>query len=79
MKTPEIDISLFANLDCGDNSCKYKKSKGGMRTNGGCRCARNHPNDVEQYLNRKCHQLELMVESYRARLSKLGVDLDGDT
>lgn len=25
-------------LDCGDNSCYFKKTPGGMRTNGGCRC-----------------------------------------
>lgn len=25
-------------LDCGDNSCCYARKKGGMRTNGGCRC-----------------------------------------
>ncbi len=25
-------------LDCGDNSCLFAKSAGGMRTNGGCRC-----------------------------------------
>jgi len=24
--------------DCGDNSCLYSPNKGGMRTNGGCRC-----------------------------------------
>lgn len=26
--------------DCGDNSCRYAppNSRGGMRTNGGCRC-----------------------------------------
>lgn len=24
--------------DCGDNSCRYATRKGGMRTNGGCRC-----------------------------------------
>jgi hypothetical protein len=25
--------------DCGDNSCRYKaRGRGGMRTNGGCRC-----------------------------------------
>lgn len=25
--------------DCGSNSCKYKaRGRGGMRTNGGCRC-----------------------------------------
>lgn len=27
-------------LDCGDSSCRYAKSRGGMRTNGGCRCDR---------------------------------------
>ena len=25
-------------LDCGDNSCLFASHKGGMRTNGGCRC-----------------------------------------
>lgn len=25
-------------LDCGDNSCLFAKVRGGMRTNGGCRC-----------------------------------------
>lgn len=25
-------------LDCGDNSCMFATRKGGMRTNGGCRC-----------------------------------------
>lgn len=24
--------------DCGDNSCRYASHRGGMRTNGGCRC-----------------------------------------
>lgn len=26
--------------DCGSNSCLYATNKGGMRTNGGCRCDR---------------------------------------
>ena len=25
-------------MDCGDNSCSFAPKKGGMRTNGGCRC-----------------------------------------
>jgi hypothetical protein len=29
-------------LDCGDNSCLFAKSKGGMRTNGGCSCYEKH-------------------------------------
>lgn len=28
-------------LDCGDNSCMFAINKGGMRTNGGCRCFEN--------------------------------------
>jgi hypothetical protein len=24
--------------DCGDNSCIFSSGRGGMRTNGGCRC-----------------------------------------
>ena len=29
---------IINELDCGDNSCFFKKSNG-MRTNGGCRCS----------------------------------------
>jgi hypothetical protein len=25
-------------IDCGDNSCLCASKRGGMRTNGGCRC-----------------------------------------
>lgn len=28
-------------IDCGDNSCLFATKKGGMRTNGGCRCFSN--------------------------------------
>lgn len=28
-------------IDCGDNSCFFAPQKGGMRTNGGCRCFEN--------------------------------------
>ena len=28
-------------LDCGDSSCAFAKTRGGMRTNGGCRCLEN--------------------------------------
>ena len=28
-------------IDCGDNSCLFARSKTGMRTNGGCRCFAN--------------------------------------
>jgi len=29
-------------IDCGDNSCMFATKKGGMRTNGGCRCLEHH-------------------------------------
>lgn len=40
--------------DCGDNSCRFAVEKGGMRTNGGCRCLLNrslvtNTNKVEVY------------------------------
>ena len=25
-------------IDCGDSSCAFARKRGGMRTNGGCRC-----------------------------------------
>lgn len=25
-------------MDCGDSGCRYAVNRGGMRTNGGCRC-----------------------------------------
>lgn len=31
-------IGELLHLDCGDNSCLASGKKGGMRTNGGCRC-----------------------------------------
>lgn len=31
----------MSEIDCGDNSCRFASRKGGMRTNGGCRCTEN--------------------------------------
>ena len=34
-----IQLQKLSTQDCGDNSCLFGgKGKGGMRTNGGCRC-----------------------------------------
>lgn len=30
--------SARKHLDCGDSACMFALTKGGMRTNGGCRC-----------------------------------------
>lgn len=42
----------FDRMDCGDNSCIYAKDKGGMRTNGGCRC---HDRPGMSYMLRALH------------------------
>ena len=34
--------------DCGDNSCRFAIHKGGMRTNGGCRCIEESGMPVEK-------------------------------
>lgn len=41
LKALEADAcNLPEVLDCGDNSCRSPlRSRGGMRTNGGCRCS----------------------------------------
>jgi hypothetical protein len=39
--------------DCGDNSCMFGgRGKGGMRTNGGCRCYRDLPTMKRIYVER---------------------------
>ncbi len=44
-----IELALNESPDCGDNSCRFALKKEGMRTNGGCRCMRNHPEKVERF------------------------------
>lgn len=46
-------------FDCGDNSCQYAKKKGGMRTNGGCRCFQ----DIRPSENRR--QLENVLRAVK--------------
>lgn len=41
--------------DCGDNSCPYAIKRGGMRTNGGCRCYRDSGFEARQYVLRLHH------------------------
>lgn len=39
--------------DCGDNSCLFGGAgKGGMRTNGGCRCLKDLPATTRRYFQR---------------------------
>lgn len=46
--------------DCGDNSCAFAARKGGMRTNGGCRC---HNRNDTAYVLRACLLLCAYVEA----------------
>lgn len=62
------DISVF-DLDCGDNSCKYKsRGSGGMRTNGRCRCSQNNPQDVERFLMRNFLKAQDKIQELEAAL-----------
>ena len=52
------------NVDCGDNSCRYApaSARGGMRTNGGCRCSSNEGRKVEFYLRQQLHTAMKIIE-----------------
>lgn len=44
LASPKVEQGAFdigEPPDCGDNSCMFAKNKGGMRTNGGCRCLKD--------------------------------------
>lgn len=56
-------------MDCGDNSCLFAKTRGGMRTNGGCRCLENlgfHRGERESL-----RRMAAEVVSLRKRVSDL--------
>lgn len=52
--TPPLTEWLRDNApDCGDNSCLFGgRGKGGMRTNGGCRCFKDLPQAKRIYVER---------------------------
>lgn len=58
-----LDESVLPSLDCGSNSCRYAQIKGGMRTNGPCRCTENKGRDVERHL----------LRNYQTALNKIDV------
>lgn len=37
MSDAKVTRAMF-DMDCGDSSCAFALKRGGMRTNGGCRC-----------------------------------------
>lgn len=48
-------------LDCGDNSCLYASKKGGVRTNGGCRC---NPADLATLRADLKHACDIITVAY---------------
>ncbi len=64
-------VTLNVDWDCGDNSCQFAKQKGGMRTNGGCRCLENfggvHKASTKHYINR----LRFILERYKKWIGNL--------
>lgn len=51
--TPLVEWLRENAPDCGDNSCLFGgRGKGGMRTNGGCRCFKDLPTAKRIYVER---------------------------
>lgn len=56
-------------LDCGDSGCYFALSKGGMRTNGGCRCFANA--GFSKGMHATAREMLLEVLKLRARVAEL--------
>lgn len=59
-------------LDCGDNSCVFAARKGGMRTNGGCRCLSDLPSAFRRQLTRHILAQRARVTDLEAKLAACG-------
>ena len=53
-------LTALSKLDCGDNSCRFAQNKGGMRTNGGCRCLK----EIDQSVR---HEIHIIWHNYLKR------------
>ncbi len=60
-------------LDCGDNSCAYAVKRGGMRTNGGCRCLKDLPVEQRRRVQRYIHKLRSDLDAARAEGRREGI------
>lgn len=61
-------------LDCGDNSCAFAKTKTGMRTNGGCRCFSNA--GFSRSVIQSAHEMLPELLQLRSELSQLKEERD---
>jgi hypothetical protein len=57
----------MGDMDCGDNSCIFAIKKGGMRTNGGCRCLQDAPYELQRDVNLWAQRMRQEVKAAEAR------------
>lgn len=73
----KLETIAKAAPDCGDNSCRFAAKRGGMRTNGGCRCLERsmvHWNAVEKYAAGMTPAMALrLIEEIRAKDGEIKV------
>lgn len=56
----------MGDLDCGDNSCLFAWKKGGMRTNGGCRCLQDLPTELRRDVQLWAQKAKRLIKTARA-------------
>ena len=61
-------------LDCGDSGCYFAKNKGGMRTNGGCRCFESA--GFSKGMHAAAREMLLEVLKLRSECNSLHVTVD---
>lgn len=67
-----IALQRLAKSDCGDNSCIFAgKGKGGMRTNGGCRCYQMLTNDIVALIEADRARIVELLREFRSTLFSL--------
>ncbi len=63
-------------LDCGDSSCIFAFKKGGMRTNGGCRCLGRGefkmPSELRWALQKWAHEAKRRIKAAEDALAAKG-------
>lgn len=56
----------MGDMDCGDNSCLFAWKKGGMRTNGGCRCLRDASWETRRDIHLWAQKARQLIKDARA-------------
>ncbi len=75
MNLSELRELCKVELDCGDNSCEFTRNRGGMRTNGGCRCVKDiGPFPVRRRVTASIKMLPTLI-SLLERAEKMLIDI----